>query len=392
MVRELAIYLYLKLFSFLFEIAKLFPLQKKIVFCVSFVENTTHLYEELKKNNPNIHCIILTDYKTHAYFKDRIKTDLVLLFAPKHPLAFLKGIYHLATSQVIVLDNYYGFLSSISFKESVKKLQIWHANGAIKTFGWKDLSVKKRSKYAKERFAAVYNQFDYILSGSDRMSTIFCEAFSASSHQILNTGIPRTDIFFDKEHIDKVTSSLYKKYINLKNKKIILYAPTFRENEPESANQIRLDFTYLKNELESDYILLVRLHPSIINRMDFSDYDGFVYNFSDYPIINDLLFITDILITDYSSIPFEFSFLQKPMIFYPYDLDEYRKTRGFWDSYHELVPGPIAYSTEEIVQLIHNSFFPLETIANFHQEWNTYSIGNSSENVVQIINNWLTKQ
>lgn len=392
MVRELAIYLYLKLFSFLFEIAKLFPLQKKIVFCVSFVENTTYLYDELKKNNPNIQCIVLTDYKTHAFFKDRILTDSVLLFAPKHPLAFLKGIYHLATSQVIVLDNYYGFLSSISFKESVKKLQIWHANGAIKTFGWKDLSVKERSKNAKERFAAVYKQFDYILSGSDKMSAIFCEAFSASPHQLLNTGIPRTDIFFDKEHIDKVTRSFYKKYINLKNKKIILYAPTFRENEGESSNQIRLDLSYLKNALESDYILLVRLHPSVNNRIDFSDYNGFVYNFSDYPILNDLLFITDILITDYSSIPFEFSFLQKPMIFYPYDLDKYRKTRGFWVPYHELVPGPIAYSTEEIVQFIHNSSFQLEKIEVFHEEWNKYSIGNSSKNVIQILNNWLTKR
>ncbi|WP_303984859.1 CDP-glycerol glycerophosphotransferase family protein [Niallia circulans] len=392
MVRELAIYLYLKLFSFLFEIAKLFPLQKKIVFCVSFVENTTHLYDELKKNNPNIPCILLADYKTYRFFNDKMITDPVLLFSPKYPLSFLKGIFHLATSQVIVLDNYYGFLSSVSFKENVKKLQIWHANGAIKTFGWNDLSVKDRSKNAKERFAAVYKQFDYIISGSDKMSAIFCEAFSASSQQILNTGIPRTDIFFDKDHMEKIKTSFYKKYPNLKNKKIILYAPTFRENEEESSNKIRLDFSYLKDRLESDYIFLVRLHPSITNQMDFSEYNGFVYNFSDYPILNDLLFITDILITDYSSIPFEFSFLQKPMIFYPYDLDEYRKTRGFWVPYHELVPGPIAYSTEEIVQFIHHSSFQMEKIANFHQEWNTYSIGNSSKNVVQTINSWLTKQ
>lgn len=391
MVRELAIYLYLKLFSFLFGIAKLFPLQKKIVFCVSFVENTTHLYEELKKNYPNIQCILLTDDKTHPFFKERITRDTVLHFSPKHPLSFLKGIFFLATSQVIILDNYYGFLSSITFKKSVKKLQIWHANGAIKTFGWKDLSVKDRSNKAKERFAAVYKQFDYILSGSEKMSAIFCEAFSASSRQILQMGIPRTDIFFDKEHIEKVTSSFYKKYTNLKNKKIILYAPTFRENEAELSNQIHLDLSYLKNALASEYIILVRLHPSINNQIDFSDYNGFVYNFSDYPILNDLLFITDILITDYSSIPFEFSFLQKPMIFYPYDLEEYRKTRGFWVPYHELVPGPIAFSSEEIVQIIHHSSFQLEKIADFHQEWNTYSVGSSSKNVVQTINNWLTK-
>lgn len=67
-----------------------------------------------------------------------------------------------------MLDNYFGFLSAIQFKNEVRKLQIWHANGAIKTFGWKDYSVKHRSNRAKKRFSKVYNQFDYILSGSKK--------------------------------------------------------------------------------------------------------------------------------------------------------------------------------------------------------------------------------
>ncbi|HWJ77730.1 MAG TPA: CDP-glycerol glycerophosphotransferase family protein [Niallia sp.] len=392
MARELAIYLYLKLFSFLFIIAKLFPMQKKIVFCVSFIENNMYIYQELKKQS-STSCIILADNRTYSFFQDKVHDgDKVIQFIPKKPISFIKSIYHLATSPAIVLDNYFGFLSAVQFKEGVKKLQIWHANGAIKTFGWKDASVEKRSEQSKKRFAKVYSQFDYIISGSETMSQIFQEAFSISKEKIIHTGIPRTDIFFDKQYIESTKEKLYKKYAIFKHKKIILYAPTFRENEEDISEVFPLNISYLKQKLGSDYILLIKLHPSINKKMNINQYDGFVYDFSDYALINDLLFISDILITDYSSIPFEYSFLQKPMIFYPYDLEEYTRTRGFWTDYDSLVPGPVAYNTEDIVENIINSSFNMEQLDYFHQKWNTYSIGESSKNVVAFILDMIDKE
>lgn len=389
MVRELAIYIYLKLFSFLFNLAKFFPLQKKIVFCVSFIENNYFIYNELKSISQSYTCIFLTDHKTNSFFKERITNgDKVIPFTPKHFVSFIKGIYHLATAKVVVLDNYFGFLSAVQFKNDVKKLQIWHANGAIKTFGWKDYSINYRTSGAKKRFAAVYEQFDYILSGSKKMSEIYGEAFSLPQNRMIEVGIPRTDIFFDQTHIKKVKNSFYTKYPVFKNKQVILYAPTFRDNEEETS-ELPLNFPYLKKHLESDYILIIKLHPSIKNAVDLTNYNGFVYDFSDYPTMNDLLFISDILITDYSSIPFEYSFLHKPMIFFPYDLKEYSQTRGFWEPYEQLVPGPIAYNTEEIVQYIKNSSFDYKQIEIFHKEWNTYSLGNASINVANLFINWL---
>ncbi|PAE10140.1 hypothetical protein CHI02_21460 [Niallia circulans] len=389
MVRELFIYMYLMLFSFLFKVAKLFPLQKKIVFCVSFVENNYFIYNELKKNSQTYPCIFLTDHKTTSFFKDKVTSgDTVLPFSPRHFGSFLKGIYHLATSRVVVLDNYFGFLSAIQFKNEVRKLQIWHANGAIKTFGWKDYSVKNRSNRAKKRFSRVYNQFDYILSGSKKMSAIYQQAFSVSEKRMLEIGIPRTDIFFDQHYIKKVKDTFYTKYPTFREKKIILYAPTFRDDQGETSD-LPLNFAYFKEKLKSDYILLIKLHPSIKNAMDLSNYEGFVYDLSSYPTMNDLLFISDILITDYSSIPFEYSFLQKPMIFYPYDLEEYSQNRGFWEPYDQLVPGPIARNSEEIVDYINHSSFDYKKIENFHEDWNTYSLGNASKNVANQLHKWL---
>ncbi|WP_445487891.1 CDP-glycerol glycerophosphotransferase family protein [Niallia sp. 03133] len=390
MARELAISAYLLLFSFLFRIAKLFPQQKKIVFCVSFPENNHYIYMELKKQQADIPCVFLTEKRTFNYFAQQKQSmDVVLLFSPAKILPFLKGIYHLATAKVVVVDNYYGFLSEITFKKNVKCLQIWHAAGAIKQFGRKDPSIKTRTKAAKIRFQNVYNQFQYILSGSTIMSAIFQEAFGANKNQMLPLGIPRTDLFFHNERKKLIQENIYADYPDLKHKKVILYAPTYRDGEKNYS--LPLDLALMKETLQNEYILILKLHPHITNTLELDSFKGFVYDLTNYPNINELLLITDILITDYSSIPFEFSFLAKPMIFFPYDLEDYAVARGFWENYRELVPGPIVSNTAEIVNIIMNPYADITKVQQFHQEWNEYSKGNSSANTASLLLEWLKK-
>ena len=91
------------------------------------------------------------------------------------------------------------------------------------------------------------------------------------------------------------------------------------------------------------------------------------------------MLITDILVTDYSSIPFEFALLERPMIFYAYDLEEYMKTTGIIENYMDLVPGPIVYNTEEIIEVIQGQYFDMKKVKEFAEEWNRFSKGNSSE-------------
>ncbi|WP_121610998.1 CDP-glycerol glycerophosphotransferase family protein [Mesobacillus foraminis] len=381
MVREIAVYVYLRLFSFLFTIFKLLPLQTKIVFVASFTENNISIYKEMKRQDVPWRSVFLVDKKAYPHFS-KYKDIKVLLFDIKHVAQFIISIYHLATAKIVFVDNYFGFLAATKFKKDVKCIQLWHANGAIKKFGLKDHSVKDRSAQAKERFNQVYNKFDKVVVGSEAMADIFKQAFGLNEDQLLRTGLPRTDLFFDEGKKEYILHNLYSKYPFLAAKKVILYAPTFRDEQLDEF-ELRINLDMLKKELGSEYILLLKLHPAIRGALEITEnQNGFVYDFSDYQNINELFFVTDLLITDYSSLPFEFSLLNKPMLFFPYDLTEYQRTRGLWENYEELVPGPVTFTTAEIITSIKNHYFQFEEIEAFNKKWNTYSEGKSSRDIV----------
>jgi teichoic acid glycerol-phosphate primase len=384
MAREVAITIYLSFFSLVFKICKWFPLKNKVVFVVSFSENNKSVYHEIRRQEFSCRTIFLTSKKVYPSFL-KFKEATVLLFEFKHLGQFLKSIYHLATAKVVLIDNYYGFLASIEFKDTAQCIQLWHAVGAIKKFGLQDPSIQNRSERAINRFNKVYQSFDKVVVGSEAMAEIFKDAFNINDSKLLRTGIPRTDIFYNGNLQISISEKLYHKYPFLKDKKIILYAPTFRDNNLNSFN-LELELSLLKQNLEKDYILLLKLHPAIRNKLSFpKEYNSFVYDFSYYRNMNELLFITDILITDYSSIPFEYSLLGKPMIFFWYDIDYYQEARGFWEDYTTLIPGPIVSSTNEIVQLIKDQNFDIRSIKQFSQKWSQYSTGDSSYKIVKII-------
>ncbi|RSD25221.1 CDP-glycerol glycerophosphotransferase family protein [Mesobacillus subterraneus] len=390
MARELAIFLYLRLFSIIFKLVSLVPIQKKVVFVATFPENNSYIYKEMKRQELSCRTVFLSTEKIKGHF-NVFKEATVLVFTPRHFLQFIQSVYHLATAKVIVADNYYPFLAVAKFQPDVTCMQIWHANGAIKKFGLEDQSVSMRSKIAQERFKKVYGKFDQVLVGSDSMAEIFQKAFGVPEANIRRTGIPRTDLFFDESKKEYITHKLCSKYPFLRNKKVLLYAPTFRDENLDTF-ELRINLDQLKQEFEDEYILLLKLHPAIKNGAMLSDnLKGFVYDFSDYPNVNDLLFVTDILITDYSSLPFEFSLLNKPMIFFPYDLTSYEKSRGFWEEYNKLVPGPVAFSTQEIIRSIKEKDFHLYKLHDFNEKWNKYSYGVSSENAVLSIIDSLSK-
>mgnify|MGYP001102475894 CR=1 FL=1 len=393
MFREIFINLYLMFFSFFFKMFKAFPQTQKIIFCVSFIENTSFIQKEIKKASKNTPLVFITfndscyDYFIHNHQKG----DIVLLCKPKKIVYFLLSIYHLATAKSIVVDNYYAFLSVTNFKKSVKILQIWHAVGAIKKFGLEDPSILTRSKKAVERFKKVYAKFHYVIVGSDKMKDIFIKSFNIPPSHFINTGIPRTDIFFSKNTNLEIQKELYSLYPKLQGKKVILYAPTFRNNSINNFT-LPLDLKLMRNKLKDEYIFILKLHPLIsASNHDKNRNDDFILDLSTYPKLNDLLFITDILITDYSSIPFEFSFFKKQMIFYPFDLEEYQQERGFWEPYSSLVPGPIVQSTEEIIQHIleKESHASERKLSTFHLDWNKYSHGKSGKTVANLLLNWL---
>lgn len=381
MAREIIITVYLFVFRIFFYIFNLFPQKKKTTFVASFGDNVLHTVGEIEKQTDD-QVVILKTSQCKVSF-DNASDRIILDFETLNLIDWFKSIYHLATSHHIFVDNYFGFLAVTNFKSNVNCIQLWHAAGAVKQFGLKDPSIKGRSQRANNRFQKVYQRFDHVIVGSEKMARIFRESFGISHDQILRSGIPRTDFFFDQAAKNQAEQSLIAQFPMIDNKKVILYAPTYRDDQLSSAN-IELNIDQMYKKLKDNYILFLRLHPAI--KMELShEYPDFVVDVSNYDHLNHLLVVSDILITDYSSIPFEFALLNKPMIFFAYDLDKYANSRGFWEDYEEFVPGPIVKNTRDLIDEIHKGNFDMDKIKHFADQWNQYSTGHSSELLIKTL-------
>jgi CDP-glycerol glycerophosphotransferase (TagB/SpsB family) len=385
MLREVVIWCYLVLFKVFFTIFKIFPQQKKVTFVISFEENATFLYRELRHHSPYLKITFLCKSSISTEFKNELSDVKVIPFETKNIIDWFVSLYHLSTSQFIIVDNYFGFLATVTFKKNVECIQIWHAAGALKTFGLQDQSIRYRSDSANRRFQQVYDKFHTIVVGSDNMARIFSEAFNVPSQRMLPTGFPRTDFFYEKSTRDAVVTSFYENYPMLVGKKLILYAPTYRDGQLKNS-EIHLDIKQMQQKLGSNYFLLIKLHPAVKTKTNYQElFPDFVCDFSAFKRINELLVVTDYLITDYSSLPFEYALLHKPIIFYSYDLAEYREQRGLVKDYEQIVPGPIVYNTNELIEEIVADRFDNQAIKEFSNKWNQYSVGHSAKNLVHYI-------
>lgn len=380
MAREFTISLYLFFFKTIFIVCKVFPQKNKTTLVSSFGDNILYTANSLEKWNVGEVVILKTKSCREDFSSIQSK---VIPFSLVNFSAYLKGIYHLATSRIVMVDNYFGFLAATDFKDNVQCIQLWHAAGALKKFGLMDPSIKQRSPKALERFKKVYSKFSYVAVGSDKMAEIFKESFGLSESNILRTGMPRTDFFFNQDDMKSCEDNLLEQYPVIKKRKVIMYAPTYRDDELDKP-KIALDIERLYRELGQEYVLFVRLHPAVSWDMA-NFYPNFVIDVTNHKNINPLLLVTDILITDYSSIPFEYSLLQRPIIFFTYDLEDYQMKRGLPEEYFESLPGSIARDTKTIIKIIKKNDFQLEKVQAFSRQWNQYSNGHASEQLVQVM-------
>ena len=269
---------------------------------------------------------------------------------------FLIVPYHIATSKTIFMDNVFLPFSAIKIKKNTQLVQLWHGTGAIKKFG-----LDCEEGWIKKLAVATNRNTTHFIVGSRWMKDIYKTAFGAEDNEIFNIGCPRTDLFFNEIILQEKRDEFFSSYPELSGKKIVLYAPTFRDEEYTAGEiKIHLDIDKLMSNLDDSYVLGLRFHPHIAGKVNLNEYSvghyqNRVFNFSSYEKLNTLLICCDILITDYSSIIYEYALMKKPMIFYSYDLTKFEKsTRGFYEDYKTTVPGPIAFKTEQIADIINN--------------------------------------
>ena len=274
-------------------------------------------------------------------------------------------------------------------------IQCWHGT-PLKRLGC-DLehfdNVLNTMKGIKKRYKIEASKFSYFISPSKFASEKFISAWNlkeiGKENIIVEEGYPRNDFLLnytkqDEENIKK------KLGIENDNRKIILYAPTYRSDQHQTGvgytYKEELNFAKLQEEIGNKYIILFRPHYFIANIFDFEKYKGFVYNVSDIDDINELYIISDILITDYSSVFFDFANLKRPIIFYMYDLEHYRdKSNGFYIDLNEL-PGKIVKTQQEVeneILRLEKEFKYDNKYKEFNDKYNYLDDGNASKRVVE---------
>ena len=295
-----------------------------------------------------------------------------------------------AYSKVIIVDEYVPPLYFLHTRKETYIIQVWHACGAFKTVGFSRLG--KQDAPIQSRRA--HRNYDYSIVSSSEICRWYAEAFGLSPEKVVPLGVPRTDIFFSEEYAENIKEKIYSKYPAIKGKKVILFAPTFRGGIKNHANYpIELfDVGKISRELGDDYVILVKHHPFVEAKHPIPDECADrVIDVWDYPSVNDLLFVTDILISDYSSVIFEASLLDIPMLFYGFDLDEYIAARDFYYEFRDFVPGKIVVNQDEIIQSIKDQDFHQEKVETFKNRFFEYTDGKSTERVCQLIKSLLNE-
>ena len=300
----------------------------------------------------------------------------------------LQAIPVLADAAVVFISDSSYFFSSLPLRPQTKVIQTWHACGAFKKFGY-SITDKKFGADRKdlERFP-LHRNFSIVTVSSPEVVWAYAEAFHMEKEQekILPVGISRTDIFYRREFLDSAREKLYEKIPEAGGKKVILYAPTFRGRVADAVSPEVLDFSAMREALASEYIVLCKHHPFVKHRPAVpEDCQNFAWDATELFSIEELLAVSDVCISDYSSLVFEYSLFERPMIFLAHDLDEYFDWRGFYYPYCEMAPGPIVSNTAEVIDCIKElpEKFEKERVADFRRKFMSACDGHATERILE---------
>ncbi|WP_066387565.1 bifunctional glycosyltransferase/CDP-glycerol:glycerophosphate glycerophosphotransferase [Neobacillus mesonae] len=326
-----------------------FPLKDNYIIFESFLgknysDSPRNIYEYIMEHN--------LDYKCIWVFNDKNKkipgnAKIVKRFS-------LAYYYYFAVSKYWV-NNMRQPLHLIK-REGNVFLETWHGTPLKKlVFDMKD--VYSANPRYKSDFYLQSRAWDFLVSPNQYSSEIFKRAFKFNN-EMLEYGYPRNDILYSARK-DEISSKVKKSLGIPEDKKVILYAPTWRDDEYYEPGkykfQIQLNLKKMKEELGDKYVVALRMHYFIADDINVEGLEGFAFNLSKYDDIAELYLISDILITDYSSVFFDYANLKRPILFYTYDLEKYRdQLRGFYLDFEKDAPGPLLTTSDAVIDAINN--------------------------------------
>lgn len=290
--------------------------------------------------------------------------------------------YLLGCADIIIIDDFNPTVKQCKFKKSVKVIQLWHACGAFKTVGF-SRTGKTGGPFVTNNNHRVYT---HAIASSKHVAQFYCEAFGMTEDMVYPTGVPRTDMFFDEKYKADVRKRMHEEIPQSVGKRVILFAPTFRGNGAKSGHYPleKLNIFRIADMCrKTNSIFIFKLHPFVKDKVIIpKSCTDVILDCTEQREINDLLFITDIMITDYSSVIYEASILNIPMLFYAFDLDNYISTRDFYEPFRSFVPGKIVSTFEQLITAILKCDFEQEKVEPFCKRNFEYQDAGSTDRVI----------
>lgn len=291
------------------------------------------------------------------------------------------------SARIFITDNF-DPLYACNPRKGTRVIQLWHACGAFKKWGYSTLDADWGGERRMWEIFPRYNTLTDVFVSSEYIIPCYAEAFNCKEEIIRPLGVPRTDVFFDKEFVASGRQKLTAAIPEIGDRKIVLYAPTFRGDSPKEAhNDNVIDFKKFKEQLGSEYALILKYHPFTKGEDTFTKecedlYGDCVFLCPKEIGIDTAMCAADILVSDYSSLVFEYSLLQRPMIFFAYDLEEYDTKRSYYYDYMDFVPGPIASTDDEVFGYI-SCGTDMSKIRDFREKFMSACDGNSAKRIAE---------
>ncbi len=322
--------LFYSLFAFLFRVFRLFPVKDNLAVF-------------LAPHNGGEHDS-LSELKSYVDANTGLKTEYLRSFglgAGDLFSFFFRGAYLLARAKYVFLNDNFMPLSSLSFSGKTIITQLWHGEGAFKKFGlMTDLPAEIKKREIKSG-----KKLTYIVCSSENVRDIYSQAFGTDRERILPLGSARLDYLMKINNSPELREKFNHAFPSRKGKKIVLWAPTFRDDEAlDSEITSRINIDMFNRELGDECVLMIKLHPQVHS----SEVPAGAIDVTEMDMM-ELTAFCDILITDYSSACMLFAALGKPCVFYCYDIDSYRGARDFCFGYEDYIPGPAETGFEGVI-------------------------------------------
>ncbi len=361
-----------------FRLASILPVRSRVVLATSHADriggNLAWIRDELAQRGGGVPVTVLA-HRPGTGARARVTAVANALLAG----------YHLATARLFVVDDYFFPMYVISPRSGTTRVQVWHACGAFKKFGYSVLDKSFGADEAMVRRIRIHSNYDLCLVSSMSVAPHYAEAFRQPHDRFVAwLGIPRTDLFFDSADMARRTETVRRRYALPPTARTILYAPTFRGDSVMRARHDELlDLELLRTTLGENHVVLMRLHPFVRTAFRVPPaLEGFVIDVSDHPDLNELMPVSDLLVTDYSSAIFEYSLLGRPILFFAPDHEAYERERGFYFDYRTGVPGPIFETTRDLAEYIRAGRFETARVEAFARAAFDVADGRSSARFV----------